>query len=273
MLLEILAIGCLLVISVNGQQAFSYSCYQEHISLEEAFIRSDVVFLGVPGDRQASGAGYEFEVLELYKAPEEFLGKRALTVTLTNAQYHRSFSQVFVFANFTESDGVTYLLSPQCGMTMPTPQARIQRYKRGFEKEESGAWKDEHRKLTFTGNVLSAKHVINQNKPSYYKKWKAYTNSEITFEISEWIGGGHPDPNFKQKTNILVKALGCGSDYDVGQEYLVSAYPQPMSDEQGRRSVGYIINCEREESGTLLAKEILRDLSPIYKNEENISGD
>ena len=236
-----------------------------------AFIWADVVFMGIAKDNHKHDEA-TFSVEELYKAPEnlkyskEFIVQGVANKTPPDAE-------VFVFGRLIDHGNSTKLETSACSGTIATPRYQINHLNTLYTQQPDSKETRRVRHIVFTGRAAKASHIEIKPKPSPNVKRQPYVQSTIEFEDIQWLGTekpAHPDQGGKSFT-LNVKE--CGQQYRVGQQYLVYAHsvwlPDPQPENRLHRKETFSVYCPQSELLNLDTQQILRHLSPIYKEKKD----
>jgi hypothetical protein len=258
-----------------SQEAKAGPC-SEVLSLEDAFIKADMVFLGVAGDRQ--GSGRAFHTKELYKMPIGISDPKTVIVPESIEERFQAGADYFVFGRFDKGNGATTLRASSCAGTRPTPHTIINHIRAVSDDppnlDEATGKRDT---LIFTGRVVATRHGEKKRTPSDAVERAPYTVSEIDFEVLETLKNTTNNPVLTDPKVISISARSCGEQFKVGQTYVVFAHSEmvlsPTSENKRARKKIFETYCRPSSPINLNTKQILQRLSLFHTSQENLNVD
>lgn len=259
-------------------------CTPPFDSIEEAFIRADIVFKGViqgnsepaPGHNplvEASwGIAYRvFKIEETYKAPAIFSGDK-IHIILNGGDLSKEAlktgKEFIVYAvNLRKENDTWWATTRPCNRSFyPSLEQRLS----NLNTEITGETENRFWRLSFTGELIRALHKKTSEKKSPVVRtqsslyFKIDTIHEMVVPNSDTPYFHRPDRSqefttgFQVGDSVKVSASNCSKDFQIGQPYFLQLKQSPplliMPEENGAIS-GFNLQCHPNSRYNINASE------------------
>ena len=229
-----------------GKKSAAASSPRSLVSIEEAYIRSDMVFLGIPFSN--NGRTQTYKIMELFKTLPQF---KDIEEIETNWGYEfygeveRDMPQV-IYGNIVE-----YNEKPELSVIKSYTKPEVSAYFKHIKNEQSG----DAFSLVFKGQAVELNNKI------ISKGSRKYISSEAIFFVKEIASNKmNYDIGDSKYMNVNVNSE-CADLIDVGQEYLLQVKERTIVSKGKPEKVIYELICSSRNLLNFDEVGILRKLS------------
>lgn len=223
-----IVIGALLSVSLLPSKAHATSCDKEYISLELAYLSSDVIFSGY-AERKQDNSGIEYKVTEVFKAKDK---NQKIYYTPQNSFLMSSINKVnpkieyIFYGQYTSEDNIENITVSICSKTRMKVSSFEKLLKDGVLSEDKIGKKV---KLIIKGKAVrktvdTYARAFPENTPEEYKKrpHKPIVKAIVDFEVLDIYQNKTESFQPKlDKQQISVSVNYCEKGYEIGGEYLI----------------------------------------------------
>jgi len=204
----LLLASCFLLLA-SAQSVYADTCKKEFVSIEEAYIASDIVFLG---DAYNDDGETLFNIHEIYKHPAGFNKDKPLfqlTPNFSSIKFPVNGTKFIIYGKVSKKEDKNYVYSSSCGKTIPEAEEFFKMFD-SQEKDKNSLYSSSA--LIYSGKVVSTKHEIIRRE---------FIRSEIGFEVDTIYKNDSTEQNISNGSRVIINAVNCGQEFMIDRIYLV----------------------------------------------------
>ena len=239
----------------QNTSAEAKSCEKRHVSIEKAFIDSDMIFSGVSSNR---GIGV-LDITEFFKVSDEYKNIKSIHVTggWGKPINPKNKDEYLIYAKpYISKDGILTASVDTCGRSKKSTEFQISQFlQKKDNRKELGEFTHESTDLVLKGKVVKLIHEKDNRAQFDYQ-----SISEVMFEIEE-IYKNNLDHSFEAGGIVTIPRTKCGQGFDMGGSYLleVGVSKHANKGEKNGENI-HDLFCKIQDSKPVNEKEVLRKL-------------